>query len=176
MPDNHHTYIYSTDKLYLYNNDYPKNFGNVYHALIRKVSLNGDSVIFNGSFYKKDVSSSKRIVTTEQLPKSVLNIDYTYNNIHFEWSAPFFEAEEETEYSYFLKSNDEGWSNWSKRSDKEYTNLFKGSYAFHVKARNIYGTESLTATYRFVILSPWYRTLWAYLVYIALFYSLYGVL
>jgi len=169
MPDERYTYIYSTDKLYLYNNNYKRKYDDAYHALIRKVSLNTDSVIYNGTFYKTDSVTSKRVMASQQLPSTVMDIAYSYNNISFEWAAPFFEAEEETEYSYFLEGNDEAWSEWTKRCDKEYTNLFEGSYAFHVKARNVYGTESNTAIYRFVVLSPWYRTLWAYLAYFVLF-------
>jgi serine phosphatase RsbU (regulator of sigma subunit) len=38
-----------------------------------------------------------------------------------------------------------------------------------VKAVNVYGTESEIAEYAFEILPPWYRTTWAYLLYLGLF-------
>ncbi|NJO01017.1 MAG: hypothetical protein HC880_04365, partial [Bacteroidia bacterium] len=61
------------------------------------------------------------------------------------------------------------WSHWTKDSKKQYTNLMEGSYVFHVKARNVYGQEGQEAQYAFVILPPWYRTVYAYFVYVLLF-------
>jgi heme exporter protein D len=51
---------------------------------------------------------------------------------------------------------------------KDYTNLFEGEYRFHVRARNIYKQESRAAIYAFNILPPWYRTWWAYGLYVSL--------
>jgi DNA-binding CsgD family transcriptional regulator len=61
------------------------------------------------------------------------------------------------------------WSGWSKRTDKEYTNLTEGRYSFQVKARSNLGDESRATVYYFTILPPWYRTWWTYSSYILLF-------
>ena len=85
--------------------------------------------------------------------------------LSFEWAAPFYEKENETEYSFRLLGQSDKWSKWSGKTDTRYTNLYEGDYTFEVKARNIYNTESTVAQYSFVILSPWYRTIWAYFIF-----------
>jgi hypothetical protein len=76
-----------------------------------------------------------------------------------------------------LKGFDENWSEWSKRTEKEYTNLPAGDYTFQVKVRSNLGNESPVASYSFTILPPWYQTVWAKLVYLllvgTLFYGIY---
>jgi len=43
--------------------------------------------------------------------------------------------------------------------------LVPGSYTFEVKVRNNLGNESAVSSYQFKINAPWYRTLFAYLLY-----------
>jgi serine phosphatase RsbU (regulator of sigma subunit) len=51
---------------------------------------------------------------------------------------------------------------------QEYINLHEGNYTFIVKARNIYGTESIPAQYSFIVLPPWYRSVTAYILYVVI--------
>ena len=76
------------------------------------------------------------------------------------------------EYSYLLENFDKEWSDWSKKSEKDYTNLSPGIYMFKVKGRNHKNNESSVCTYTFIIKAPWYQTVWAYVVYLALFIGL----
>ncbi|MDD3876714.1 MAG: adenylate/guanylate cyclase domain-containing protein [Bacteroidales bacterium] len=158
--------VFSTDKLYLFDKNYEKQYDLSFNALIRKVTLNTDSVIFYGNYYDYTNNNKSRVLAANQHSETIRNIKFKYNNVSFEFAAPFFESEESILYSYFLEGNDNTWSDWSSRSDKEYTNLFEGKYTFHVKAKNVYGTESIIAAYSFIILPPWYRTIWAYIIYI----------
>ncbi len=96
---------------------------------------------------------------------AALTIPYARNGLNFSYSATFFEKPEKTVFQYCLEGFDRGWSEWTPRTDKEYTNLPEGEYTFQVRARNVYGTRSGVATYRFTVLPPWYRTGWAYLLY-----------
>ncbi|MBC7125318.1 MAG: SpoIIE family protein phosphatase, partial [Bacteroidales bacterium] len=57
-------------------------------------------------------------------------------------------------------------SNWTNEAKKEYTNLPEGNYTFKVKAKNIFGIESLEAQFSFRIKPPWYRTIFAYILYL----------
>ncbi len=141
-------------------------------TLIRKISLGTDSVIFHGNF--ADFLGKNHADTTNQLfkildtqpRKDILGFDYAFNDLVFDYACPFFDNENETEYSYFLEGFDTNWSEWTKETKKEYTNLFEKTYKFRVKARNVYGDESKEAVYEFSILPPWYRTWWAYLLYV----------
>ncbi|MEN8201619.1 MAG: SpoIIE family protein phosphatase [Bacteroidota bacterium] len=140
-----------SDRLYHFNKSHVRNDSLPFHTLIRRVSLNTDSLIFNGSHY-----------SGQNRPQ----IKYRLNNVGFWWAAPFFEQEEEILFSYKLEGFGETWSEWEGTPFKEFTNLPYGSYNLHVKARNVYGKESLPATYSFTILRPWYAHFLAYLIYI----------
>jgi len=128
--------------------DYKSDFS----ALIRQVTLNEDSTIYFGT--ETTIGENE--------------FEYTYNNITFNYAAPFYVQENMTQYKTWLEGYDKGWSGWSNRIEREYTNLREGDYTFHVKARNIYDIESQEATFDFSINSPWYRTVMAYLLYIVL--------
>lgn len=158
----------SSKTLYKYVPGLPVSKEQQRYSLIRNVSLRNDSVIFGGVF----VSDSNGVLRTipEQDPWQVPVIPYELNDMVFYFSVPEFDNENYNEYSYFLEGDrrQREWSPWSSENKKEFTNLREGEYTFKVKARNIYGIETGESSYSFEILSPWYRTLWAWIVYIIL--------
>jgi len=121
-----------------------------------------DSLLFGGYF--KGVNE-----TQTQDAELVPDVANKWKNIRFEFSSPLFGLQSNLEYSYRLKGFDKGWSEWTKRTEKEYTNLPAGNYSFEVKVRNNLGNESAAAVYAFEMLPPWYQTTWAYLLYLILF-------
>jgi len=94
------------------------------------------------------------------------SIRYANNSLRFETSSTLFGQEHTLEYSFYLEGFDKRWSDWSRRTEKDYTNIPPGNYTFKVKCRNNLANESQVATYSFTILPPWYRTWWAYTLYI----------
>jgi DNA-binding CsgD family transcriptional regulator len=118
-----------------------------------------DSLLFGG--YGSNIGGDEK-----PLANDVLDLDYAFNSLHFEYSSPVFEEQSNVEYSYFLEGFDKQWSDWSKRSEKDYTNLPAGNYFFKVKARNHHNNESAVTVYAFNINPPWYQTIWAYGLYI----------
>lgn len=141
-----------------------------FNAMIRKVILERDSVLFAGTFYT-DVNDSGVCsgLTLEQPEFMKPEISYAYNSITFEYAATTYYSESARKYKVFLEGFDKKWSDWTAESKKEYTNLPPGSYKFHVIAKNIFDTESKEAIYEFEILPPWYRTWFAYFIYLVLF-------
>jgi DNA-binding CsgD family transcriptional regulator len=131
---------------------------------IRKVSIAGttDSLLYGGfgSLGGKETHTEKLVIPNK------------WKTIRFGFSAILYGQESKLEYAYRLKGFDNNWSAWSTRSDKEYTNLLEGRYTFEVKARNNLGSESSIEKFDFVVLPPWYRTSWAYAIYIFLFAGL----
>ncbi|MCU7552761.1 hypothetical protein OCK74_26825 [Chitinophagaceae bacterium LB-8] len=99
-------------------------------------------------------------------------IRYQGNSLHFEFSTPFYGQRHHIEYSYYLSGFDKGWSAWSDRTEKDYTNLPAGNYIFKVKCRNNETNESVITAYSFTILPPWYQSWWAYTIYALLLFSL----
>ena len=141
--------------------------------LIDQVRLSGksDSLIFGGYFFRNG-STTPASTAVDPLHFSSKN-----NSFHFEFSSPVFGSQANIVYSYRLKGYDRQWSPPTTKTDKEYTNLPQGDYTFEVKAYNNLGHESSIVSYSFIIDAPWYKTMWAYMLYVllggALVYFLY---
>ncbi|MBL4703548.1 MAG: SpoIIE family protein phosphatase, partial [Flavobacteriales bacterium] len=99
---------------------------------------------------------------------------YEDHNLWIEFAAPSYFGDprnnkSRNEYSYYLEGVDLTWPDWKKKTDAVYQNLDEGDYIFHLKAKDFYGNISEELTYRFTILPPWYRTIWAYVLYFIAF-------
>lgn len=99
-------------------------------------------------------------------------VEHRFNALHFECSSTLYGQEQNTEYSYYLVGFDKGWSAWSGKREKDYTNLPAGHYVFKVKCRNNSDNESPVASFSFTILPPWYQTWWAYTLFTIIFAGL----
>lgn len=95
-------------------------------------------------------------------------LPYSKRNTRFEFAAPFFEAEDRTLYSYVLQGYDKQWSPWTGETKKDYTNLDHGDYTFRVRAKNVYGIISPVDSFQLRVRAPWYRTWWAYVLYVSM--------
>ena len=128
-------------------------------AGIRAVRAFGktDSLLYGGYF--GEVGDS-----LDQPAAAVYNIPFKWNSLHFEYTSPMYATQSSILYSYNLKGFDKDWSAWSKKTEKEYTNLPAGIYTFQIKAKSNLGNESAITEYSFIILPPWYQTGWAYLL------------
>ena len=127
---------------------------------IRSVHIidNLDSTLFGGYF--KNVNENQ-----VQEQATIPEVAYHFKTMRFDYTSVAFGYQNNLEYSYRLKGLDNKWSAWTRRTEKEYTNLIPGNYTFEVKVRNNLGNESAVSSYQFKINAPWYRTLFAYLLY-----------
>jgi len=162
-------------ELYSFDPNIIRNYRSPYNALVRRVVSKEDTILFNGTYFQKDLND-RCIVSLTQNPEQIRKLPYRFNRLGFEFCATFYEKEEDTQFSCFLEGFDESWSLWSKKPEATFTNLREGNYTFKVKARNIYGTESNVAEYKFSIAPPWYRTILAWIIYSILFIVLIWVL
>ncbi|MTI22815.1 two component regulator three y domain-containing protein [Fulvivirga sp. RKSG066] len=143
---------------------YTKNNSNLdeldFQALIRRVTItnNRDSVISTG-YYSLDGN-----VSSAQEVKNAPVLNSSHNSIRIEYSAAFFHSSDNTLYQYKLSNNK--WSEWTSKTDKEYTNLIGGDYTFTVRAKNIYDKVSKEASFSFTVLPPWYKSQTAYVFYV----------
>jgi ligand-binding sensor domain-containing protein/DNA-binding CsgD family transcriptional regulator len=124
-----------------------------------------DSLLFGGYFETVNENIAQ---PTNSLP----SVSHQWNSFHFEYSSPLYEQQPNIEYSYYLEGFDKDWSEWAKKTEKDYTNLPAGSYTFNVKARNNLKSESNTSSYSFKVSPPLLQTTAAYIVYIVLALSL----
>ncbi len=95
------------------------------------------------------LGSSKPIGTSNPATR----IPHKQNSLRFEYGAPSFEDESRTEYQVRLDGLDQAWSEWSKETRKEYTNLWEGKYTFNVRARDLHGRISKAAAFSFRVLA-----------------------
>jgi serine phosphatase RsbU (regulator of sigma subunit) len=92
---------------------------------------------------------------------------YDYNakkQLKFYFASNTFKEEDKVLYSYKLDGFDDEWSDWKRKTDKEYT-LAEGDYVFRVRAKSNYGVISSEDSINVQILPPWYRTTWAYVLF-----------
>lgn len=145
-----------------------KNYVQAFDAMIRKIVVNGKRALFEGTHGVASTAlpSAMTVFTQEQTTKNVPELPYSENALSFEFAAAFFEKPGTTRFQYWLKGFDKDWSNWDAAAVKEYTNIPEGKYEFRVRAKNLYGTLGQEANFSFRILPPWYRTVWAYLLWI----------
>lgn len=163
-------WISKAKELYNYNPSTKRNYKYPFNTLIRKV-ISRDSILFNGT-YRIKTDEGHYTSSLVQQPEQIYKLPYRFNRLDFYYSSCYYELEEETQFSCFLEGSDETWSLWNQKTEATYTNLREGEYTFKVKARNIYGTESSVAMYKFSIAPPWYRTIFAFIFYALLFIAL----
>ena len=128
----------------------------VQFSLIKAIGKS-DSLLFGGYFGQVNELKQQMVIPV---------VKYALNSFHFEYSSIVNKNQPNIQYSYYLEGFDKDWSAYSKKTEKDYTNLPYGDYVFKVKARNNFGIESEVASYKFIIDPPWYNTMWAYAVYI----------
>jgi signal transduction histidine kinase len=144
-------WVTGTDGLVRYDPRVGKDYAGPYQALVRAVYGRGGRLLFGGARGGAYVTPA---------------LAFGQGDLRFEFAAPTFNRSEETLYRYRLEGFDEEWSAWGDLEYKEYTNLSERRYQFHVQALNAQGIESEVGTYTFRVLPPWYRTWWAYALYV----------
>jgi signal transduction histidine kinase/ligand-binding sensor domain-containing protein len=125
-----------------------------------------DFKIFNSSVpvgpdspLKKPLSESPFIV-----------LAHNQNEITFDYVALHFANSAKNSYLYRLEGFDSHWIEAGTKRSATYTNLPPGDYTFTVKASNADGIwNEKGASIGLSILHPWYRTWWAYGIFIGLF-------
>lgn len=154
--ENKTTFICTDEGLFLVNKQKEK-IDRKFSFFLRLVLAKNDTIIDNLSL--KDDLSSKNFV-----------IPFENNQLSFFAGYNCYENKNAVEFSYYIEgSDDEDYGNWSTQNQIKTTNLHEGDYIFHIRARCDLNKEILEIHFPFKVLPPWYRTIWAYLVYGILF-------
>jgi len=125
-----------------------------------------DSLIFGGYFMKGDK------IAAVQDDKQTPTVTKHWNSFHFEYSSTLLARNDNAEFSYKLTGFDNDWSDWSDKTEKDYTNLSYGTYTFSVRVRNNSGYVSAPVNYTFKVQPAAYQTAWAYFFYIVVICSI----
>jgi ligand-binding sensor domain-containing protein/DNA-binding CsgD family transcriptional regulator len=141
--------IFEDNNNYLFKAAFPK-------VLIRKV---------------EDITDKLTLISENENPGKMLEISYRHNNIRIEYSLPYY-RQSQIKYQYYLEGYSNGWSDWSRETKKDFTNLNPGDYVFKVSAKIDEGPALQQSIFRFRVLKPWYTGTWALVVYALLFIGL----
>ena len=101
-----------------------------------------------------------------QFNPKVTQVVYKNNQLRVYPAATCYFGPEFIKFAYYLEGADEAYSEWDERKVIEISNIHDGTYTFHLKAQNLLGVESKEISFSFTILPPWYRTTWAYTLYV----------
>jgi DNA-binding CsgD family transcriptional regulator len=164
--NNHNVFVGAEKGFYHINYEEYKRIHYTMQIEIRSVRIFGktDSLLYGGYFGEVGEIRESPINSNK-------DISSNWNSIHFEYSSPLYVAQNSVNYSYLLEGYDKSWSSWSKKSEKDYTNLTAGKYTFLVKSKSNRENESAVSSYSFTILPPWYLTNLAFGLYSVLFIS-----
>lgn len=111
-----------------------------------------------------EVSGFLQPVTNDGISKLVVPYDQAVFN--FSFTALEYTSPEKIKYGYFLEGWDKNWNYSGNINNINYNNLAEGSYTLHLKSTNVNGEWNEQETLlKLVILPPWYRSWWAYLIY-----------
>jgi hypothetical protein len=116
-----------------------------------------------------DNINGMRVETTEGIPSGfVPEFSYKNNSIRIQYTAVSLSDPSKIRYAYRLKETD---SNWTFTSDRTINLNFlpPGKYSFELKASNNSNVMDKNALhYKFVILPPFWKTIWFRLLSVAL--------
>jgi signal transduction histidine kinase/ligand-binding sensor domain-containing protein len=98
-----------------------------------------------------------------------VTLSYEHKVFSFEFAALDFTAPAKNQYAYKMENFDADWQQAGTSRTATYTNLNPGAYVFRVKACNNDGVwNEEGAAIRIIITPPWWRTWWAYGIYVLL--------
>jgi ligand-binding sensor domain-containing protein/signal transduction histidine kinase len=96
-----------------------------------------------------------------------LKFHYNENRLSFHYVGLYYQNPQLNQYAYKLDGYDQDWILAGTQRMVTYTNLSPGHYTFHVKAANSDGIWNIEGDrFSFTILPPWWRTWWAYFIYL----------
>ena len=158
-PDGNTVWFGGQDGLIRFDKTVKKNYRQDFATLIREVSIAGKRV-FAGYEAGGGANPFTRVIRYKDR-----------KNFHFQFAAPFFEAETATQYKTFLEGHDDDWSGWGPEGKKDFTTLEPGIYTFRVQAKNVYEQPGSEGVFHFKVLPPWYLAWWMFLFYALIFFS-----
>lgn len=101
--------------------------------------------------------------------KDIIPFPYRRNKIVFRFASGYVYGNKKPIFSYRLLGDDDTtWTDWKTDPTANFSNLHEGTYTLEVRASNNLDDQGAIARVKFTILSPWYRTIWAYITYVLL--------
>lgn len=143
--------------------------GFAHYSHLKQFNTKIKPVIYISSIHSGDTSEGIfRFNSTEGKQKIIPRFSYKGNKVVINFAASQLTSAEPA-IRYKLKGFDQDWSDWQRSFKKEYTNLPIGTYTFCLMTMTSEGLGSPVFEYKFEIRPPWYRTIYALVLYLLIF-------
>ncbi len=113
----------------------------------------------------EDITDKYTIISENGSNDEAIEIKFNRNNIRISYSLPYY-RQSKIKFQYYLDGYSKQWSDWSSATQKDFTNLSRGSYNFKVRAKVNEVAFSEISNLEFTVLPPWYGSNWAIACYI----------
>lgn len=124
-----------------------------------------DFKLFNRSVKpNEDASPLTRVIS--QTKEIILN--YKQSVFTIEYVGINYNYPKKNQYAYYLEGFEKDWNFSGNNRTATYTNLEPGNYVFKVKSGNADGSWGNALELKIKILPPWWKTFWAYLIYVSI--------
>lgn len=139
-------------------------------TLFNPFNIKGESykpkLVFNAfKLFNKFITPGKGILNKHINETESISLKHNENSIEIVFTGVLHSESSKVKYAYKLDGFDKEWSNPSRTNFATYTNLSPGNYTLKVKAFNKYTIAGDERQLNIVILSPWWATNLAYIVY-----------
>ena len=95
-----------------------------------------------------------------------VRLNYNQNSFTIEYATFDYSGDDLTKYMYRLEGYERHWNAPESQSFATYRNLSPGTYYLHVKACNASGVWGGENVMKIIVVPPFWRTTWAFLLYI----------
>jgi ligand-binding sensor domain-containing protein/DNA-binding CsgD family transcriptional regulator len=113
----------------------------------------------------EDITDKYSVLSENGSLQNLIEIPFSRNNIRISYALPYY-RQAKVKYQFYLEGYSNQWSDWSSATQKDFTNLAKGTYKFKVRAKLNDNILSETTVLEFKILPPWYGSNWAIAIYL----------
>ncbi|GAA4317483.1 two-component regulator propeller domain-containing protein [Mucilaginibacter gynuensis] len=117
----------------------------------------------------KKISDANTIVNNNGARNIVgLRVPYNEAVLSFSFAGLEYSSPDHIKYAYYLEGWDKNWIQAGNQRTINYNNIPEGNYRLHVRSTNALGKWSTKeTTLKLIILPPWFRSWWAYLLYVS---------
>ncbi len=136
-------------------NDKKINLNKQFNLIIREFKANNDTLLEN-------------YIPNNSLADVQLYVPYKKNDITLKLGFTSYENSD-FEFCYMLEGKDKDFNKWNKETKLSFNNLHEGNYTLIVKAKTELSNKQYEVKISFKILPPYYRSIWAYIIYAILF-------
>jgi signal transduction histidine kinase/ligand-binding sensor domain-containing protein/DNA-binding NarL/FixJ family response regulator len=129
--------------------------------------------IRNNTYIPPIVITSISVMGEDVPYQDQIYLTHSMNDLTFGFAALNYVRSEKNLYAYKLEGSDNAWSFAGTNRYASYNNLNPGEYTFRVRGSNNDGIWSEDGVaVNIIILSPWWKSMWAYMLYIVVLGSI----